>query len=621
VLTYLVLAPLTGLFVQRLDPNPLSYSGALLPLAVGAPLVFAVALLSLVVRSPRLAGVGAALASCWVLFCMLVSHHGTPFADSGLRGDTGRLTAMITRFTVTTEPVDAFVPSVPTEYPPLFPWVLARIAVWLDRPGWTMLGVGESVLLSLAVLAGFVLWQRLVPAWVAVALALTAPLAFAQPRKSYEIFVLAITTPWALATLSRFRQPGGLHWLPAGILLGLMVQVYQGYLLFVGLGLVVITLAVWFRSPHRWRYALHVTGVLVTAVAVAAWYLVPFLRGVLEIGGNRQNDSYVAGDIAGDPLGLRVLLEGPLTPLRIAGVVGLIVLARRRWWSPPILALIGSAYLYRMAYLVVFVTTGHTGYLDYTGRILGALYIASGVMVVAEGVRWLAARAATRTGGLARVPQVAAVRGPRALGAASVAVFATATMVWVWPVWMPTPAGLSERVGGTESPNLAALAHGEPLPDGTATRWRVPPSAGAPWFPTSEVLKSVRSRYGQDAAPVTLSASERLFAYVPWPAYMAVAGQASNTFTHWDERLAEVRALAVEKDPARFTAASADTAFGGIDVFVLKVDKEKDLWRWEDVAFTPAQFDPQDWDVVGLSRSYVVVVRNSPVTARLSGSG
>ena len=59
---------------------------------------------------------------------LAISYTGTPFGDSGLRGDAARLAAMATRYSTTWAPVDGFVPSVPSEYPPLFPWLLGRIS-------------------------------------------------------------------------------------------------------------------------------------------------------------------------------------------------------------------------------------------------------------------------------------------------------------------------------------------------------------------------------------------------------------------------------------------------------------------------------------------------------------
>ena len=72
--------------------------------------------------------------AAWVGYTLLTSYHGTPFGDSGLRGDSARLAAMATRFSETWQPVDGIVPSVPAGYPPLFPWLVGRASAIIDKP-------------------------------------------------------------------------------------------------------------------------------------------------------------------------------------------------------------------------------------------------------------------------------------------------------------------------------------------------------------------------------------------------------------------------------------------------------------------------------------------------------
>ncbi|HVN12672.1 MAG TPA: arabinofuranosyltransferase [Kineosporiaceae bacterium] len=597
VTVWLVGVPLAVLTVHVLDMNPLTSRGALLPMAVGLLLVVVLALAALRVRAPVLAGTAAGAAAVWVELCLTSAYHGTPFGDSGLRGDAARFTAMVTRFTVTLRPVDAFVPSVPTEYPPLFPWLIARVANLTHKPGWALVGDAQALLMSLTVLVGFLLWQRLVPAWPALMVALAAPLAFSQPRKVYEIFTMAIVVPCALAALSRFRRPGGLHWLPAGLALGVILQVYQGYLLFTAAGLAALAVLGWRDANRRGAgraYLLHLAGIVVTALVVAAWYLVPFVHALLTIGGPRVNDLYVAGEITSDPFAVDRLIDGPLAPLMIAGLIGLIALRRRRWWATPLLLLLGGAYLYRMVYLLVFVMTGHTGYLDYTGRIISMILIVGGVLTL-----WTVAPIIAD-----RLPR----RPPAGIGAASAAVFSVTAMFTVWQVWTPSPIGASDQAAHPTpgGPNLATYAHAEPLPNGKLPRFH-PTNATVPWFPTTSIQAAVERRLGTGAQPLTVSSNEKLFAFLPWPAYVAVERQASNTFTHWDDRVAELRALSRLSDPVAFAGASRATRFGAIDVFVLTAHPS--YWGWGPLKFTPRLFDPAYWWVEQLPNNTVVAIR------------
>jgi hypothetical protein len=601
VAVWVVGVPLAVATVRGLDLNPLWSQGALMPMAIGLLLIAILAAVAVWARrkvlADAVAGAAAGLAAVWVQLCLSSAFHGTPFGDSGLRGDAARLTAMVTRYTVTLRPVDGLVPSVPTEYPPLFPWLIARVANLTHKPGWSLVGDAEALMLSLTVLVGFLLWQRLVPPWPAVMLAIAAPVAFGQPRKAYEVFTMAVLVPCALAALCRFRRPGGMHWLVAGFALGLILQIYQGYVLFTAAGLAVLAFLGWRDASRRGvggAFLLHVAGIIATALVVAAWYLVPFVHGLLTIGGPRVNDVYVAAEITSDPFAVDRLLAGPLAPLTVTGLVGLLALRRRRWWAAPLLVLLGSAYLYRMAYLLVFVTTGHTGYLDYTGRIISMLLIMGGILTL-----WTAAPIVA-----ARLSQ----RPAAGVGAASGAVFAGTAMFLVWGLWTPSPIGASDPAPHTArgGPNFATYAHAEPLPDGKLPRF-YPTNATVSWFPITPIEDAVRRRLGPEATPVTLSASERLFSYLPWPAYVAVERGSSNTYTHYDDRVTVLRALSQITDPAVFADASRRTRFGRIDVFVLR--ERKFGWLWNDLQFEPRAFDSAHWWVEHLPSNTVVAIR------------
>lgn len=595
VLTWLLLTPLALVLVRAVDLNPLTTRGALMPLAVGGAAAVAVLVAYFVRPSARVAGFGAGLYAAWVALVIFSAFHGTPFGDSGLRGDTARLTAAVTRFSVTWHPVDAIVPSVPSEYPPLFPWLIARAADVIGRPGWSLVGDAEALAISLGVVGGFVLWRRLVGAPVAALLAIIPPFVFGQPRKSYEILVLCLFTPWVLATFSRHRQAGGLSWLPAGLLLGLFLQTYQAFLVFEALGIVVLA-AMGLRASPVWRaYARHLLLTGLVAALAAAWYLVPFLHGVLAIGGSRVNDVYVAGEISADPLGTHLLLgSGLVGVLRLVGLLGMVLLQGRQWWARPLLVLVLGAYAYRLAYVFVFVNNGHTGYLDYTSRLLGTLLMTGGVLSVAaldpvlSG--WLP------DGQLARLRQVGAV------------VLVAPLMFGCWALWTPSPVGLADAaahpVGG--KPNLATFAHVERLPDGRAPRYAA--DIGVESLPITKIADVVAEHPYLGSEPATLSYSERLFAYLPWTGYVAVDRGAANTFSFFDERFAAVSALADRSDPRAFADASAHLPHGRIDVFVLRDRKQQ--WTWSTVTFVPAQFSPAYWDVRHL-RGVVVVVRRA----------
>ena len=594
VLTWLTLVAASTAAVQIADLNPLTTRGALFPLAVGGLAALVLAAVAWWRSSELVAAVAAGALAAWVWFIMFQGLHGTPFPFDGLSGDAGRLAALVTRYTVTWKPADQFVPSVPTEYPPLFPYVVGHLAAVVHHPGWELLGPGEALLESLTVLFGFLLWRRLVPGYLALLLAAVPPYTFPEPRKAFEILTYALGLPWALATFSRFRQAGGLHWLPAGVIVGLIVQTYQGFAVFGILGLAAMAVQGWRAATDRTAYVRHVALVAVVGFVVASWYLVPFIYGVLVLHSQRVDDLFVSGEIHTDPLGISMFTAHPIGLINAIGLAGLVVL-RRRWWAAPMLALAVGTLAYRYLYLAVFVLTGHTGNFDYTSRLLAPLLASAGILTLAT----LAGTAAQRMT-LPNPRRTAVV-----ITVATLVVFTASEAL----DWLPTPIGVEDTATHplNGAPNQASYAHTEILPNGQRVRYadthfRVAVLLAAP------ISQLVHRVLGPGVRPRTLSYSERLFAYVPWNGYAGTARLAANSFTHWDDRHAALVRLAAVTDPAAFAQASRHTRYGAIDVFVLSEGADG-TWNWDDVRFAPSVFVARYWRVLHLAHHTVVAVR------------
>jgi hypothetical protein len=192
------------------------------------------------------------------------------------------------------------------------------------------------------------------------------------------------------------------------------------------------------------------------------------------------------------------------------------------------------------------------------------------------------------------------------------------TAFTAWQGWMP---GGPTAPGGQYQPAVSTIrnettsAFSTALPDGSYSP-AAPASIRSPWFPTDPIKRDVASVLGASAAPVTLSTSEQLFAYVNWPGFIPVSMGAAGTNTDWPARYAALQKLSHITDPAAFTAASARTAFGPVDVFILHRTSPA-RWTWPPVdapypalTFTPAQFSPDAFTVfTNLPGNYVLVVR------------
>jgi hypothetical protein len=531
---------------------------------------------------------------------MWVALYGMLFGFGGLGGDAGRMAAMANRYATTWRSSDGIVPTVPSHYPPLFPWLVGHTAAVLHTPAWQLLGFAEAIAMSAAVVAGFALWRRLVAGPVALALSLMVPLCFALPHKGYEVLALAVFTPWALATFGRPPR-GRLHWLPAGLIGGLSVAWYWAFIAYGALGIAALAVITWRASPDRGRYLRHVALTLVVMAVVSAWYLVPY-AGWAFMHGVQEMDMYKGGGIESSLLPF--LAATPLAALEVAGLAGLVWYRRRIWWAAPLLLLTASVYAYRLFYLSYFILAGHTGSMQDTPRLIEPLLATAGVLTVVQVAPGLIRRL---TAGKPLPP------GLPALGLCLVIAW---TAVTLWLSWMPGPlvAGDGPRGSSSDGP-LGAFKF--PLPDGRYPRFD-PPRTRVSWFPVDPIKADVSSVDGPAASPVTLSPSEVLFAYVRWPGYLAVADTSAGATTQWLSRYAALARLARVTDPAAFAERSAHTAFGPIDVFILHDAGSR--WTWAErgslperpVSFTPAQFSRTNFVVFANLPGHIVVAVRRP---------
>ena len=135
---------------------------------------------------------------------------------------------------------------------------------------------------------------------------------------------------------------------------------------------------------------------------------------------------------------------------------------------------------------------------------------------------------------------------------------------------------------------------------------------------------------GASATPVTLSASEQLFTYVNWPGYIGVTRARQAPIPTGPPDTPPCEKLSRVTDPAAFAAASARTAFGPVDVFILQRTGPA-RWTWQPagspdpaITFTPAQFSPHAFtvftDLPGTCAGRPAATAKRVATARRAGN-
>jgi len=580
VLVWLLTAPVAFLLPTYAGLNPF-YPKAV-GLSIGAALAAVAVGLAVALRFPRpiWPPVAAGLLASWTILALRVSLHGTPFGFGGLRDDAGRISAMAVRHSATWVPSDAWIPGLPAEYPPLYFLVTGRLAALLDIPAWSLLADVAAFVIAGTVVVLFLLWQRLVPGWVAVAVAAVAVVAYLDPRKPYETFTLAIFVPWVLLAIGRPAR--GLHWLPAGVLGAVIATTYQAWLVFGALGAATVALLTWRTATDRRAYLRHLAGVVVTAAVLSAWYVVPFEWAVLTKDGRMISDQYLFGSVHDNVFPF--LAATPLGVLQLVGLVGLLWLRTSTPWATPLLAITVGTLAFRVLATIRLVASGHTSFMAYSAALVIATLTAAGAVVIGHAGRHIVARFKPAPG----------------LGAAALALLLAWSTYTTGRAWMPD---------ANQPLAQATQAHLEPRPDGTYPR-HAPADGRAPWFPVEPIEQAVESVLGPDPQRVSLSYDERLYAFLPWPGYTTVSRTASGTLARWDSRMDEITRIAAIRDPVEFAHASATTQFGPIDIFVLK--RDGDDWLWRTTRFSREQFDTRAWVVFDdLPGDTVVAVRRS----------
>jgi hypothetical protein len=593
-----------GFFAATLGTaDPFLLRVAMIPVVVLVVGVVVIGAASHWVPADLASGIGAGLFGGWTVYTLRLALHGTPFGFDGMSGDAARMAAMANRYASTWHSSDGMVPSVPSHYPPLFPWLVGRTSALIHVPAWRLLGPAEAITVSFAVVAGYLLWRLLLPGPLALAVTLPVLLCFSLPEKAYEILALTIFIPWAIATFGEPPRGRRLHWLPAGVIGGLGIVLSWAFTIYGALGMLALAVLTWRASPERARYVRHVVLTIVVGLVVASWYVVPYGAWGIMHGSKQVDDLFQGGGIQDSPL--LFLSPTPLGVLELIGVAGLLWWRGRVWWGKPLLLLTGSAYAYWLLGLASFSLTGHTLLLQDTPRMIGPMLAAAGVLTIAQAGPGLLRKISIRT-------------IPAGLPALALCLLIIWTAFTAWQGWMPgapaAPGGLYQpAVSTTWNETTAAFATA--LPDGGYSP-STPANVHDAWFPTGPIQTDVSSVLGASAAPVTLTTSEQLFAYVNWPGYIPVSFGAAGTNTDWPARYAALSKLSRVTDPAAFTTASARTAFGPVDVFILQRTSPT-RWTWQPddapypaITFTPAQFSPQAFTVfTNLPGHYVLAVR------------
>ena len=600
VLTAALLCPAGVVMVRERHINPLSTQGVLAPVAYAFAVVVVIGVISLLVNRPWVAGLAVGTIAAWASASVAASLVGTPYGYGSMSGDAGRMSALATYFATTVRPSDAADPDLPIEYPPLYPMVTGRIAAVTGKQAWLLLAPMQMLLVGLAVVAGFIIWQRLVPLALAIPLSLAPWAGLAEPSKGNEILVLSVFLPLVLATFTSTPTRRPLHPLAAGVAFGIMVPLYPNFLILGLIGITMVLVRGWLVDEDRAAYVARAVVVVLTAAVLSAWYLGPLLVtyavGDIEV----VADLFRSGSLANSQFVLFARKTEFISALQVLGLLGIVLFWRSCWWAAPLGLLAGGIIVMKALMLVRYTAPpGHSFMLLYTPYVMSYLFAAAGLLTVGEVARRSWPHVKARTGAPRRLTVVVGV-------AVLCAVFAAPAYMTAWAV---QPRGVADTNASDQSvppSSMAGFAHSEYLP--TLRRPAYPWPVMATGFPSTAVNETIQATaHSED--PIVLSGDQRLFAFHWYPNWLPPSRTSSNASAQWDARYAWLRSAAATPESATLAQRLADTPFGPIDVLVL--EKEYDGYAFKSVTFEESALMGAGFTATtGLPEDWAVFVRN-----------
>jgi galactan 5-O-arabinofuranosyltransferase len=297
-----------------------------------------------------LLGVASALSAAWLL-------RGSPFPLNGLGGDESFRAAAVARAATSWFPADFAYRGLPSFYPPLYFSALGRLVAVSGISTYEALKFGGIVVAGLVPLVTYALWRHLTRD---VALALTIAIASVAFHDWYEPYAWIATVafvPWWFTFVVRTRAPDDgtradesgrrTGRVVVGSLIGAAIAMTYYYPFFIAALHLAAVVLLGYVLRRRGTPPLRVDAeswmVLAGTVVVSTPYWVPLLVARLEHGAmtSLQNRFFEAWMIPVPLPFFELSLEGLVM---LAGLVSLVVLARRDRVALGLLTLVGAAY-------------------------------------------------------------------------------------------------------------------------------------------------------------------------------------------------------------------------------------------------------------------------------------
>jgi len=278
----------------------------------------------------------------------------TPFTVGAVTGDQRFYTYFVTKFAAYPGYVDGVYRDLPTFYPPLYYYVLGRLAALLQVEPFHIMKSGLLATTFVLPYAGAWLWRRLVDDKIAIAAAF-ALLFYQLWFKPAEWLTLVLFLPWWLYWVEDVTQRQPVKrwaqlrwWLIGGLVGGLIFQTYYYWFFIGGVSLVISLAARQLRlvQTDGWRIDLrNAAGMLTSAALFSSIYWGPYLYSMYATGGWEplQNRWLSEGKI---PLPLPFVDDSLEGVFLLGGLLYLVLSASHNRVSRSLLSLVMAVYVW-----------------------------------------------------------------------------------------------------------------------------------------------------------------------------------------------------------------------------------------------------------------------------------
>lgn len=232
--------------------------------------------------------------SIFFVTVVLLLLRNTPYSFGGAKGDPGFHIAYITKFISTTKFVDFYYKDLPSFYPPLYFYLLGKLAFLLHFPSYAMPKIGLVLVMYGLPFILYLFWKHIDGGTVAVAIALFVMFMFHTWVKPSDDLSMLVFIPWWLYFVDNVaRAKYTLRFVVIGGIIGsLIFQTFYYWFFVGGISLFVHEfLSKIVTNSQRGKSVktlLKKAGILLSTAFFSSYYWLPFIISMYRTHGWQQ---------------------------------------------------------------------------------------------------------------------------------------------------------------------------------------------------------------------------------------------------------------------------------------------------------------------------------------------